>query len=289
MHLDKIDKKIIAELYKNARASNSQIGRRVSKSKEVVNYRIKRLVEEGIIRGFIYKINFNRIGYSLYTIRLKFKEKNRERWFEFFKKLPETRWLAEFKGPWDIMAIFWVKKNKDFFEIIEKINTEFKEDKQDMVMTIIDTIYYPSPGFISEGKQNLSYKITLEDEEFKIGLTDKKILNELMNDARMPILSLARKIKVTAANAQYHLSRLIKNKVINRFVPEIDYSKIGLTEFRIILNISDPSLKEKLIARLISKKGVTYITKSYGKHDLEFGFVADNIKTLYDFMTELSK
>lgn len=288
--LDKLDKKIITELSKNARASNSHIGKKISKSKEVVNYRIKRLTDEGIIKKFIYTLNFNKIGYNLYTIKLKFKEKNKEAWFEFFKQMPQTRWIAELKGSWDLMVIFWIRKNKDFFNIIEQINQEFGENKQDMLMTIIDTIYYPSLGFISEEKQSLSHEISLTDEEeIKINQIDMRILKELMKNSRISVLSIARKLNITAANAQYHLSKLIRNKVINKFIPEIDYSKIGLTEFKVMINLLNPSLKQSAITKLTYKKGVTYITKSYGKYDLEFGFVAEKVKSLFDFMTELSK
>ena len=47
--LDVKDKKILAELDTNARQSNSQIGKKVKLSKEVIKYRIDKMIEAGII------------------------------------------------------------------------------------------------------------------------------------------------------------------------------------------------------------------------------------------------
>jgi len=47
--IDLKDRKILYHLDLNCRQSNAQIGKKVRLSKEVVNYRIKRMEEEGII------------------------------------------------------------------------------------------------------------------------------------------------------------------------------------------------------------------------------------------------
>ena len=51
MELDNLDKRIISQLDRDARASNSKIARALRINKNVVNYRIKSLEQEGIIRG----------------------------------------------------------------------------------------------------------------------------------------------------------------------------------------------------------------------------------------------
>ena len=55
--LDVKDLRILAELEINARQSNNQIGKKVKLSKEVVKYRIDRLIETGVIVRFHTVIN----------------------------------------------------------------------------------------------------------------------------------------------------------------------------------------------------------------------------------------
>jgi len=50
--IDKKDKKIIYQMRNNCRLSYSQIGKKVGLHKDVVAYRVKRLQDLGIIKGF---------------------------------------------------------------------------------------------------------------------------------------------------------------------------------------------------------------------------------------------
>ena len=52
MDLDLKDRKILYELDKNCRQSNSQIANKVSLSKQVINYRIRRLEDNNIITNY---------------------------------------------------------------------------------------------------------------------------------------------------------------------------------------------------------------------------------------------
>ena len=60
---DKKDQEILYELDLNARQSNAQIAKKVRLSKEVVGYRIKRMLEDEIIIGFYSVIDVTKLGY----------------------------------------------------------------------------------------------------------------------------------------------------------------------------------------------------------------------------------
>src|SRR3989338_5909449 len=71
--LDQIDRKILYELDINARQSASQLARKLRKSKETVNFRINRLIKNGIIKGFYAITNTSKFGLYYYKVYLKFK------------------------------------------------------------------------------------------------------------------------------------------------------------------------------------------------------------------------
>ncbi len=70
VEIDLKDRKILYYLDLNCRQSNAQIGKKVGLSKQVVDYRIKRMEEEGIITGYWTLIDSYRFGYEVYRYYL---------------------------------------------------------------------------------------------------------------------------------------------------------------------------------------------------------------------------
>ena len=62
MELSVKDKRIIGALFEDARMPFSRIGRRTRLSKESVNYRVKRLKEEGFLVGYNTIIDIKRMA-----------------------------------------------------------------------------------------------------------------------------------------------------------------------------------------------------------------------------------
>ena len=56
-NISEIDRKIIYELILDSRQSYKSIGKKIHQSKNVVNYRIKRLEKQGIIKNYFTLID----------------------------------------------------------------------------------------------------------------------------------------------------------------------------------------------------------------------------------------
>ena len=68
VELDDVDKKILYELQKDARAtSSSDIAAELDISSSTVRNRIHRLEDEGVIRGYHIDIDYEKAGYPLFT------------------------------------------------------------------------------------------------------------------------------------------------------------------------------------------------------------------------------
>ena len=61
--LDYFDRRTLFELDKNARISGTSIGKKIRKSKQFVDYRIKKLEENKILKGYITVIDYSKLGY----------------------------------------------------------------------------------------------------------------------------------------------------------------------------------------------------------------------------------
>ena len=65
MDLDDTDKAIVRELQRNARTPFSEIARRIDMSSATVHDRVKRMEEEGVIRGYHAEIEPSALGLEI--------------------------------------------------------------------------------------------------------------------------------------------------------------------------------------------------------------------------------
>jgi Lrp/AsnC family leucine-responsive transcriptional regulator len=67
-NLDATDCRVLAELQEDARLSLAELGRRVGLSPPAVAERVRRLTDEGVIRGFRTDVDPRALGYALSAI-----------------------------------------------------------------------------------------------------------------------------------------------------------------------------------------------------------------------------
>lgn len=61
----------------------------------------------------------------------------------------------------------------------------------------------------------------------KIDDLDLKIIKELQKDGRASFRDIAEAMKVSEGTVYNRINKLIESRVIRKFIPDIDYSKIG--------------------------------------------------------------
>jgi Lrp/AsnC family leucine-responsive transcriptional regulator len=68
VELDDTDRRLLIELQQDARLSLAELGRRVGLSAPAVAERVRRLTDEGVIRGFRTDVDPRALGYALSVI-----------------------------------------------------------------------------------------------------------------------------------------------------------------------------------------------------------------------------
>jgi len=66
--IDATDRSLLSELQDDARLTHAELGRRVGLSPPAVTERVRRLTDEGIIRGFHADVDPSALGYQLSVI-----------------------------------------------------------------------------------------------------------------------------------------------------------------------------------------------------------------------------
>ncbi|MDP1694885.1 MAG: winged helix-turn-helix transcriptional regulator [Candidatus Woesearchaeota archaeon] len=280
--MDSLDKKILVALMKNARIPLTQLSKKLNASREVITYRINKLIKEKIIIKFITNINTKQLGFSSASVFVSIKTKREEEFKEYLNKCPFIAWTSEFSGAWNFGIEVYGKNNDEIHNRCMIIYDKFKEDIRDHRLTIHRKTqhfyekYFDAPV---ESKQK-------EIHSYKIDEKDKIILKELAEDSRISVVALTEKIKLTAPAIIHRIKQLQQSGYIQKFSIFIDPSKIGVYQYSIFIINKNMDQRTKLIAHLSRHPTVTFIIEYLGDPFLEFGLV---LKDPYELRKTLQK
>ena len=104
------DIKIIKELNRNSRQPFSRIGRKVGLPKNVVTYRVKRLIDRGVLTLFCTTVNREKLGYMYWRLFLKFRHFSGQienDLIAHISRLKNIHWVASLDGSFDFCIIFY--------------------------------------------------------------------------------------------------------------------------------------------------------------------------------------
>ena len=293
--LDLKDRKILYQLDLNCRQSNTQIGRKVGLSKEVVNYRIKRMQDLGIIKGFWTAINSLKLGYYAFRIYINFLDVNpdiKDKIIQHFKNYKNVWTLQTAKGPVDLGAVLWADDVYNFSQFWNKTLDRYGNYFENYTVSILTQINCLKKSYLVSNDYKKSdrefYKINCVGNPVEIDKMDYQLLNEIAINARISLVALSEKLNSSSQVINYRIKNLMKKGIILAFRVTIDISKLGLQSCIIDIYLKDHT-KGKQIENYI--KGNPYVENimdiTIGWCDLNFELMVKNIDSLTQLIDEI--
>ena len=291
--LDLKDRKILYELDINARQSYSEIGKKVGLSKEVVNYRIKSLLNIGLIKSFFTIIDTSKLGYLSFRIFLKFQnttiDKENEI-IEYLKKQNNVGWIVSVKGNWDLNFVAWQKNAYEFEEFFDNLMNKYKFYIDKQWFSIITKLYHYRRAYLLDKKEDSSgYVIVGGSIKSKTDDIDLKILNMLAFNSRLGSLEIAGKIKTTEKIVRDRIKKLIKERVILGFRALFDLNLLGYEYYKLHLTLNKFEKEDikNLLGFIHYHPNIIYYTKTIGGADFELDIQIKNHKFFYKLIREI--
>ena len=291
--LDLKDKKMLTILDENARYSNSQIARKVQLSKPAIEYRLNRFKKNNIIFEFYTVIDFTKLGYSQYKLYFKFQDttlEDEKKIVNYWNKDKNAVWVAQIRGRWDLAVSILAKSNFEFGKILSRFMNEFSKFilEKDVLLTEYSPIYAREYLVDTQSKE---FIYGVPSEVYELDETDKKILKELADNARISILDLSEKTNLTRDIINYRIKKLTKEGIIVQYRCYPNLPKIGINHYKVIFrtkNLNEEQ-EEKIRQYVATHKKVTQFLKLIGSWDLEIEFETENEDELYKSLTEIRK
>jgi DNA-binding Lrp family transcriptional regulator len=240
---------ILKQLLLDGRKSSSSISKEIDLGREIVNYRIKRLIKENLIVKFVPKINEKAINYQEYIILLKLNLEDELSKDQFIKQTIGNKylvWTIKSEGGWDLVVRLYAQSIDEFKEKLQEILDLFS-DVLANYYTIIS-----SDEIKEEEKENISKNLfdeisTSPTEDFKkikdsgsilLDAKDKEILKLLESDGRVQYKEIAEELDISSDTVKYRIDKMVSQGAIENFMPIINFNKLGLMHFAGILDFN---------------------------------------------------
>lgn len=245
---DKIDKKLISQLYHNYREPLTAIAKACRISRDQAEYRLKKLESSGILKKFATIFNYSALGFEEFVIvwlRLNCTKEQKNSLREGLRKNKNVLTYFDVLGDFDL-GFDCIYKNKHEFQ---KEFGEFLSKHKNIVKnysTFITTSFNFFPLKEFDIKQ-IEKEFSLGDlkEKAKLDEKDIKILKELDKNGRVKIIDIAKSLNISAEMALYKLKNLYKNKTVLGSRIIFDMEKMNYFFGNLKLNLKHLSEKTK--------------------------------------------
>lgn len=292
--LDLKDRKILSMLSENSRAPLNAIAKKARLSRDAVDYRIKRLVKDGIIILFFPIINLEKLGYETFHIFFLVDEMDRKKQDEFLAFLqdnPNVKNIIEYSDRWDYEVVIVARNLREFDDITSQITSRFPQlifEKEKMqVIKGYNSIHLPLKFYEQSG-----HKVEEESEDYrqvKLDEIDLNILKILSENCRTSSVKIAEKVDLTSDAVNYRIKKMLDGNVIRRFTILVNLSALNYSwyTFSISMKTFNNSYDSKFRQFVVTHPYILRAVKTLGVWDFLLYVAADSPKHFHSTVKEI--
>jgi Lrp/AsnC family transcriptional regulator for asnA, asnC and gidA len=296
MKIDLKDRKILYQLSLNARQSLNQIGKKVNLSKNTVDYRIKKLEKNGIIRNYYTFIDGIRLGFTVIRLYISFQyitEEIKKEIIDYFINSKLAVVIYSLQGGYDFEVVFWFKDQNRFYTYWQKTLRKYGDYFQDQTISFYIKYITHKLSFLMSGFEKIDHAKNIDvlggNKSIEVDDIDINILKIISSDARIPLINISKKIGMSPEAIKYRINNLIKNEIIKGFRANIDHSKIGYQYFKLDIYLKDYNQRDKIINYIKNNIYLFSIDVTTGSSHLELEFFVKDLSHLNEIMNEINK
>ncbi len=291
--LDLKDKRILDALDQNANLSIAKLSKSVGISRQVAQYRIKKLLSQGTIYNFFTLIDPGRLGYTLFRVHMKLENIPEDSYVKFAKTLFEsypTFWVAFISGSFDIIADIWARNSNEFEALFNKLLNENKNIINSYeINPMLELDLYPYNYFLKDRYGRKKTILFRNTGEIKIDKTDKKILQTIKKNSRFSYEEIGRRVGLTRNAIKKRILKLEEKGVIEGYKMMVDFKQFNKLSYKIFVKYDNSKISQEkdLLTFIGRRKGILATAKHLGRWNLDIEIEPVDAKDLQKFIIEL--
>ncbi len=291
--LDLLDKKILYFLELDSSMPVSALSKKVKRSKEVVGYRIKRLIDNEILLGCSAIVDTAKFGYFTFRVYLKWQNMTLEQKKQFYSEISKNKniWTTTIlHGDWDF-AFFIGVKHSDYINLFHSIWGDLQAKYKDKIASSKIAIYAPvynfNKTFFMDGNVEIIERVYGVGSIIDFDELDERIIYLYASDVRQPLIRIADALEVSAETVRQRIRRLEREKVIVGCKININLPKLGFQGYRVDFSLNSTQRNNELFEYLKQHKYFYQINKSIGGADFETEIVVSSLNHLLEILEEV--
>jgi Lrp/AsnC family leucine-responsive transcriptional regulator len=238
-----------------------------------------------------------KLGYYAFRIYINFLDVSpdiKNEIIRYLKNYKNVWTLQSAKGPVDLSAVIWADDVYNFNLFWNKTLDKYGNFFEKYSVSILTQLNCLKRSYLlKEGKDKsdrVFYTISCFGEPVKIDKLDYKLLNEIADNARIPLLKLAEKLNSSSQTINYRIKNLMKKEIILAFRVDIDISYLDLQNCMIDIYLKDHTKGNKIKEYLKQNPYVDYIMDmTIGWCDINFELLVKNFNSLTKIIDEIDK
>ncbi len=290
IELDLLDRKIMYLLSQNARFSESSIAKALKISKEVVHYRIKRLMKEEFLHGFITVLDEEKLGLSTYRVNLILHPSHsHQQLLDFLLADSRITNVIHLNSKLDLQFTATTATTKEFDSFFDVFLHEHHASIKDYSLSTFLEEHYLGLDFLlenaAERPQIVERKGSAFQREFtertknqssvKLDEKDRQILTKMVMNSRLPILQLSQSLGLAPTSVQRRISMMIQAGVIKNFIPYASFSFLGYQWY--FLHLRTKNLNQaRFLEFLHQHPNMVWLSKHVGKWNYHLSIFIQN-------------
>lgn len=143
-YLDETDEIILKELAGNARIPIIDLANKINITRDIINYRMKKLNSEGIIRQYKTYLNLQNLNIKHYKIIIRtknFNEISENRFKNYATNHKKSTQFLKLIGSWDLEIEFETESEDELYEILIQMRKDFSDIIRDYDIIRITETY----------------------------------------------------------------------------------------------------------------------------------------------------
>ncbi|MFA6461476.1 MAG: Lrp/AsnC family transcriptional regulator [Candidatus Woesearchaeota archaeon] len=294
MILDLFDKRIILELERDSSQSISQLAKKIRRSKEFVNFRIRRLEQEEIILGYSAIVDMSKLGYFTFRIYLKWQNMTQDQKQKFYKeiKIKENIWTTTvLHEKWDFAFFVGVKSTDNFHKMWSEIQLNYKDKIAESKIAIYAPVHNFNKRFFVdfEDKREVMERVYGKGPLVSFDELDERIIKLYSINVREPLTKIAKKMEVTSETIRKRILSLEKNKIITGYKINLNLQKMDHQGYRVDFLLNSIKRNKELFEYLKQHRYFYQINDSIGGADFETEIVVRDLNHLLEILEEVVK
>ncbi len=272
--IDIIDKRLIYELDNNSRIPLNSLAKTLRIHRNVLEYRMKRLVAKKVIRGFLTAIRPSAFGYKHYKIYIKLNNFTKEREEEivsFFYTLPLSV-LYKTTGCWDYVVGIYVKDIQQLNKVRYDIQVGLPKELADMKISSTVEVYQYRKNYLIDKKEELKPHPWISNyHECKVDRRDLHIIRHLINNSRISAADIAKRVGLSLKTTLARIKNLRKKEVIYDYRLGLNPEVMGIKFYKCLAYLKNLEKGDRNAIKAYCNldPNITYLVECIADWDFE--------------------